>query len=34
MPPCGIENGLWLKAIAPVSSSFSYIGKSVIQQKR
>ena len=34
MPPCGIENGLCEKSILPVSSSFSYIGKSTIQQKR
>ncbi len=27
-------NGLWLKSICPVSSFSSYIGKSVIQQKR
>ncbi len=33
-PPCGIENGLCEKSIPPVSSSFSYIGKSTIQQKR
>lgn len=33
-PPCGMENGLCEKSIAPVSSSFSYIGKSTIQQKR
>src|SRR5437660_1057209 len=25
-PPCGIENGLWLNSICPVSSFFSYIG--------
>src|SRR6267154_2579936 len=31
-PPRGIENGLWLKSIWPVSSLRSYIGKSVIQQ--
>ena len=34
MPPCGMLNGLWLKSICPVSSFSSYIGKSVIQQKR
>src|SRR5213594_4463685 len=33
-PPCGIENGLWLNSIFPVSSFSSYIGKSVTQQKR
>ena len=33
-PPCGIENGLWLKSILPVSSFCSYIGKSTIQQNR
>ncbi len=33
-PPCGMLNGLWLKSISPVSSFSSYIGKSVIQQKR
>ena len=33
-PPCGMLNGLWLKSICPVSSFSSYIGKSVIQQKR
>src|SRR3546814_17349596 len=33
-PPWGIENGLWLNSIFPVLSSSSYIGKSVIQQKR
>ena len=33
-PPCGMLNGLWLKSIWPVSSFSSYIGKSVIQQKR
>ena len=32
--PCGIENGLWLKTIFFASSSHSYMGKSVIQQKR
>ncbi len=31
IPPCGIENGLWLKSIFPSSDS-SYIGKSTIQQ--
>ena len=31
-PPCGIENGLWLNSICPVSSFRSYIGKSTIQQ--
>ena len=30
-PPCGIENGLWLKSIVP-SSDNSYIGKSTIKQ--
>lgn len=34
MPPCGMEKGLCEKSILPVSSSFSYIGKSTIQQKR
>src|SRR3546814_7645536 len=29
--PCGIEKGLWLKSILPVSSSASNIGKSTIQ---
>lgn len=33
-PPWGIEKGLWEKSILPVSSSFSYIGKSTIQQNR
>ena len=33
-PPCGMLNGLWLKSTCPVSSFSSYIGKSVIQQKR
>ena len=31
IPPCGIENGLWLKSIVP-SSDNSYIGKSTIKQ--
>ena len=31
IPPCGIENGLWLKSTVP-SSDNSYIGKSTIQQ--
>src|SRR5512145_426334 len=31
-PPCGIENGLWLNSILPVSGFNSYIGKSTIQQ--
>lgn len=32
-PPCGIENGLWLNPIAPLSF-FSCIGESTIQQNR
>src|SRR6266403_185565 len=32
-PPCGIENGLWLKSIFFAVSSYSNIGKSTIQQK-
>ena len=32
IPPCGIENGLWLKSILPSSSLYSYIGKSTIKQ--
>ena len=31
-PPCGIENGLWLKSIFLAVSSYSNIGKSTIQQ--
>ena len=31
-PPWGMENGLWLKSICLASSSYSYIGKSTIQQ--
>ena len=31
-PPCGIEKGLWLKSTFFASSSYSYIGKSTIQQ--
>ena len=31
--PCGIEKGLWLKSTFFASSSYSYIGKSTIQQK-
>ncbi len=33
-PPCGMENGLWENSISPVSSFFSNIGKSTIQQNR
>ena len=32
-PPCGMLKGLWQKVRLP-SSSYSYIGKSTIQQKR
>jgi len=28
-PPCGMEKGLWVNSIFPVSSSISYIGKSL-----
>src|SRR3990172_6808867 len=31
-PPCGIENGLWLNSMRPLSASRSNIGKSTIQQ--